>query len=176
MNYLLMIVIFLFVGNYANAEIILYGEAKYDVKSAQDEVVNSVQFNVNPQQFFPYILDNNYDENRKAILNGQLRLKDRQLATFSNGSYGVTYNSDLYHAYYYSTQGILEFIDVKTGIEYPYKSYQYNIYGELNNMGLRVSKNETYIFSPNQNLIAHWIDGNAYNEKGEIILKRQYYE
>ena len=71
--------------NNANAEIMLYGEAKYNVQSAKNEVSSNIQLNINPQQFYQHILDKNYQENQSAILKGNLKLKDRQLAIFSNG-------------------------------------------------------------------------------------------
>ena len=41
---------------------------------------------------------------------------------------------------------------------------------------LRVSKGETYIYSPDEKLIAHWVGANAYNEKNNLIMKRRYSE
>lgn len=41
-------------------------------------------------------------------------------------------------------------------------------------MGLRVSKGETFLYSPNGKLIAHWLGQYAYDEKGNIIMSRKY--
>ena len=43
-------------------------------------------------------------------------------------------------------------------------------------MGLRVSKRETFLYSPNGELIAHWIGPNGYDENGQIIMTRKFIE
>ena len=40
-------------------------------------------------------------------------------------------------------------------------------------MTLRVSENETFIFSPLGKLIGHWVSANCYDENGNIIMKRK---
>ena len=110
------------------------------------------------------------------MLKGKTELKDRILALFSDNSYAVMYKDDELHVWYYSANGQLTHYEIKDGTNYPYKSYKYNIDGKLINMGLRVSKGETFIFNPNGKLIAHWIKNNGYDEYGNIILKRKYFE
>ena len=41
-------------------------------------------------------------------------------------------------------------------------------------MGLRVSKEETFIYNPQGKLIAHWLGTNAYDEGGNVIMTRKY--
>lgn len=41
-------------------------------------------------------------------------------------------------------------------------------------MGLRVSKAETFIYTPKGKLIAHWKGQYAYDENGKIIMTRRY--
>lgn len=60
--------------------------------------------------------------------------------------------------------------------EYPYKTYKYTPDGRLVNMSLRVSKGETFIYTPDGNLLAHWVGANAFDENGNIIMTRKYYE
>ena len=86
------------------------------------------------------------------------------------------YKENESRVWYYSQNGKLTHYEIKDGLEYPYKTYKYNTYGELVNMGLRVSKAETFIFSPNGRLIAHWIKSNGYDETGRLIMRRKYLE
>lgn len=171
-----LLLIFLFFPLSANADMILYGEADYNVSKALDEVKKDVTRNINLKKFYPYLVDINRKENITCLLSGQIELKDRELALFSNGAYGVVYKNNPLYAYYYSVSGILEYIDIRTQKEYPYKSYQYDINGNLVNMGLRLSKRETYIYSPSGELIAHWVGENGYNSNGNIIMKRKFIE
>ena len=168
--------ILIFTAQISSAEMLLYGEAEYNVKKALNEVRQNQQNKINPHLFYPHLLDINRDENLTALLKGQIELKDRELALFSIGTYGVVYKNDPLHAYYYSNSGILEYIDTRSRKEYPYKSYQYDIAGNLINMGLRVSKRETFLYSPNGELIAHWIGPNGYDENGQIIMTRKFIE
>lgn len=158
------------------ADMVLYGEAEYNVETALNEVSQNKKTKINPLILKPYLLDVNHYENLTSLLKGQVDLKDRELAMFSIGTYGVVYKNNPYNAYYYSNSGVLEYIDIRSGKDYPYKSYQYDIKGNLVNMGLRVSKKETYIYSPNGKLIAHWKGAFGYDEKGRVIMSRKFIE
>jgi len=172
------LVIFLFfsLGLAVQAEMILQGAAEYNVQSAREEVQETVQYRINPRQFMPNLLDINRAENLAALLKGEVELKDRTLALFSVGTYGVVYKNDPLHAYYYSNSGVLEFVDVRTGKDYPYKSYQYDMGGNLVNMGLRLSKGETYIYDSKGKLIAHWVGSNGFDENGRVVMTRKFVE
>ena len=176
MKQFLLVLILIFFIQPCFADLLLQGEAEYNVQSALTEVQKNFQPKVNPIKFKPFLLDYNRDENLNALYKGFAEIKYRELALFSIGTYGVVYKNDPLHAYYYSNSGILEFIDIRTGNEYPYKSYQYDISGNLVNMGLRISKKETYIYTPNGKLIAHWVGQNGYDEKGELIMTRKFVE
>lgn len=169
----LLLLCLFFTVNMAFADMVLQGVAEYNVQSAREEVQKSVQCKINPRQFAPNLVDLNYAENITALLKGQVELKDRTLALFSVGTYGVVYRNDPLHAYYYSSSGVLEFVDIRTGKDYPYKSYQYDMGGNLVNMGLRLSKGETYIYDAKGKLIAHWVGSNGYDENGRIIMTRK---
>lgn len=155
---------------------ILYGGTEYNVNSARENISQGIVDKINPETFKSSLYDLNNQENLQNILNGNLFLKDRTLAFFSDSSYGVRYLNDPYNVYYYGADGFLIYIDKNSGLDYPYKSYKYSPTGELVNMGLRVSKGETYIYSPTKKLIAHWIDNNAYDENNNIIMKRKCLE
>lgn len=158
------------------ADILLEGAAEYNVQSAREEVTDEVQYKINPSLFAPNLLDPNNKENLSALYKGQVSLKDRELALFSIGTYGITYKDDPLHAYYYSNRGVLEYVDVRSRKEYPYKSYQYDVAGNLVNMGLRISKREAYLYDPKGKLIAHWVGPNGYDEKGRLIMTRKFVE
>ena len=158
------------------AELLLQGETEYNVYTALGEVQNHFKPKINLIKFKPFLLDYNYDENLTALYKGIVELKDRELALFSVGTYGVVYKNDPLHAYYYSNNGILEFVDIRSARQYPYKSYQYDMSGNLVNMGLRVSKSEAYLYTPNGKLVAHWVGENGYDEKGYLIMKRKFVE
>lgn len=155
------------------AEILLRGELEYNVQSALNIVQDGVVRKINPIIFKPFLLDYNRNENLDALYNGVIELKDRELGLFSIGTYGIVYKKDPLRAYYYSNDGVLEFVDFRSAKDYPYKSYQYDVFGNLVNMGFRVSKSETFIYSPDGDLIAHWIGEKAYDENGEIIMTRK---
>ena len=171
-----LVLILIFFAQVSLADMVLYGEAEYNVETALVEVRKNQQNKISPFVIKPHLLDVNRKENLTALLNGKVELKDRELALFSVGTYGVVYKNDPYHAYYYSNLGILEYVDVRSSKDYPYKSYQYDVSGNLVNMGLRISKRETYIYSPNGRLIAHWVGANGYDESGQIVMTRQFVE
>ncbi len=160
----------------ACAEVVLQGAAEYNVQSALSEVQSNVQYRISPKLFAARLLDYETEFNKRALLKGEVELKDRTLAMFSVGTYGVVYKNDPLHAYYYSNNGLLEYVDVRTGVDYPYKSYQYDISGQLVNMGLRLSKAETYIYDKDGALIAHWIGQNGYDDRGRVIMTRKFLE
>ena len=157
-----------------NSQTILTGEIRYDVNSAREEILKNPLKKLNPHLVAKHITDSENRENLGYALQGNVELKDRTLAFFSDGTYAVMYNRDRYHVWYYSHDGKLIYAEEKDGLDYPYRSYKYTTMGELVNMGLRVSKEETFIYSPNGRLIAHWLRENAYDEDGNIIMQRRY--
>ena len=86
------------------------------------------------------------------------------------------YNNDKYHVWYYSKDGRLIYAEEKDNLIYPYKSYKYTTSGRLINMGLRVSKGETFIYTPDGKLIAHWLKDKAYDENGNVVMTRKYFD
>lgn len=176
MKKLFLIFILIFFSQTAIADMMLYGEAEYNANNALQVVQKNKKTKINFDLIKPYLIDINREENLQALLMGKINFKDRELALFSAGTYGVVYKNDKFHAYYYSSLGNLEYIDIRSDDKYPYKSYQYNVLGELVNMGLRLSKREAYIYSPEGKLIAHWLGENGYDENGKIIMRRKFIE
>ena len=162
--------------NCALADDIFYGSAEYNVDSAREKVVDGIAYRINKDSFKDRYYDLENQSNLQNIINGNLELKDRTLAFFSDSTYGILYKDDPYCVYYYDANGFLINVDKKDGLNYPYNFYKYSPTGELINMGVRVSKGETYIYSPDEKLIAHWVGANDYNEQNKLIMKRRYVE
>lgn len=154
---------------------IITGGVELSVQDARQEVLSSNRAFINPQNIKNNFIDPNYKENKSMLLKGITELKDRKLGKFSDGSYAIMYYSDVKNTYYYSPEGILTHNEVKSEINYPFKSYRYTPAGDLVNMSLKVSEDETFIFTPNGKLIAHWIGQNCYDENNNIIMTRKRY-
>lgn len=172
--FLLLIVIFFTIPVYGQT--VLTGEVNYNIQSAKEELFNTPRKKLDSFLVAKNITDKNNIENLKYSLKGNVELKDRTLAFFSDSTYAVMYYSDMYHVWYYSKNGKLIYTEEKDALEYPYKSYKYTISGRLVNMGLRVSKDETFIYTPQGRLIAHWLKDKAYDEYGNVIMTRKYSE
>ncbi len=152
---------------------VLTGGIKYNAEDAKIELQN------NRPNAIDYFLtqnnfkDSNYNENYSALLKGITKLKDRTLGLFSDGSYAVNYQNDRIHVWYYDRGGNLINTEEKSSLEYPYRSYKFTPEGELVNMSLRVSENETFIFSPFGELLGHWVGQNCYGKDGNIVMTRK---
>lgn len=170
----IIIILFLFLILPANADTILTGGINYNVSSARQELLQTPIKKLNPNLVSQFAKDKNYKENLEYFLKGNVELKDRTLAFFSDSTYAVMYNNDKYHVWYYEKSGNLIYTEEKDNLNYPYKSYKYTTDGKLVNMGLRVSKEETFIYTPQGKLIAHWLGQYAYNENNNIIMTRKY--
>lgn len=173
-RYLLIATLFIFCLT-ANAEI-LQGGVTYDVNSARKDLMDSVSYTLGSDEINGFYTDADYEQNYNCILKGVTDLKDKTLAYFSDGTYAVLKKENPYKVYYYNAGGDLMYIEKKMSLDYPYKSYKYNTSGKLVNMSLRVSQGETYIYSKDGKLLAHWLKSNAYDEQGNIIMKRKYLE
>lgn len=152
---------------------VLTGGVKYTVNDAKIELQHNrpsaTDFIVSRNNF----VDKDRNANYFALLKGKTNLNDRILALFSDGTYAVNYKNDLKHVWYYDKDGMLINVEFRTSLEFPYGSYKYSPDGELANMSLRVSKDETYIFSSFGELLAHWVGDNCYDENGNIVMTRK---
>lgn len=156
------------------ADEVLTGGVEYTTDIAREELLQKTPLKPDGLSVLTNIADENYKENKTLLLKGQAEIKDRVLAEFSDNSYAVMYHENPLYVWYYSPEGILTHIEVKDGTNYPYKSYKYDTEGNLVNMGLRVSKEETFIFDKSGKLIAHWLKDKGYDETGKVIMKRHY--
>lgn len=176
MRVLLLILFIIYLTLPVNAEILLTGEVDYNANSAREELTKYSPPKINPNLLLIRLRDDNYQENISMLLKGNIYLKDRILAKFSDNSYAVMYKNDELHVWYYSAAGDLTHYEIKSAREYPYKSYKYDTKNQLTNMGLRVSKAETFIYKPSGELIAHWLKNNGYDSMGNIIMTREFFE
>ena len=171
----LLILIILLLNTYCLAQT-LTGGINYSVNDARVEVQNTKPPAIN----FLLVQDNfndiNHKENYSKLLKGETDLKDRTLGLFSDGSYAINYKNSPKYVWYYDKNGELINTEQKTSLQYPYKTYKYTPDGELVNMTLRVSKTETFIFSPLGELLGHWVGQNCYDEKGNIVMTRKILE
>lgn len=176
MRVLLLILLVLYIALPANAQMLLTGEVEHSVTSFRNELSQFKPQQIDKKFLLIQIKDGNYIENISMLLKGNVELKDRILAKFSDNSYAVMYKNDEYHVWYYSSGGDLTHYEIKSNLTYPHKTYKYNTDNELINMSMRISKGETYIYTPSGKLIAHWIKNNGYDENGKLIMTRQYFE
>lgn len=153
---------------------IITGGVKYDYEIAREEV-----FRQSPKQIpFEFIrlhlTDKNHVENRESLNGGVTELSDRKLASFSDNSYGVEYFDDSEYEWFYDFGGRLMSFIKKDSLSYPIKITRYKPDGSITNTGLKVSDNESFIFSPEGKLIAHWIDNLCYDGNNNVIMQRKY--
>lgn len=160
----------------AYADTVLTGGVNYNVNTARQELLSTSQSGIDQKFIRGHAYDFKNRSNLNLLLKGEVNQKDRTLAMFSDFTYAVMYLKDEYHVYYYKNNGSLLYVEEKKSLTYPYKAYKYDTAGNLVNMSLRVSKDETFIYTPQGKLIAHWIGANGYDDKGNVIMTRKYAE
>lgn len=175
MKRILLILIIILLHLPSNAEV-LEGGVSFDVNSAREELLKYSDNKIDKTLAESFYRDYYYKENQAYKLSANTTLKNRVLAFFSDTTYGVMYNAIPLYVWYYSKDGNLIYMEKKDSTEYPYKAYKYTPSGLLMNMSLRVSKEETFVYTPAGKLIAHWIGANAYDEDNNIIMTREYKE
>lgn len=172
MKHIFILITIIFTALSTNAQIIT-GGIEYNTDSARAYLLYSEKQTVSDDILKLHLIDTNKDENITMLLSGQTELKDRTLAYFSDRSYAINYHDNPKYVWYYCANGILTHTEIKETLTYPYKTYKYDIDKKLINMSLRISKNETYIFTPEGKLLAHWIGKNCYDENNNIIMTRE---
>ncbi len=157
----------------ASMATVITGGVEYTASEAQDIILQDKPKPLSIENLKNNYLDIDRDENIQNMLKGFTDLKDRTLAYFSDGSYGIVYKDNPLTVLYYGKNGVLTHTEERTSTNYPYKSYKYDTRGNLVNMTFRVSEGETFIFNNSGNLIAHWKGQNCYNSDGKVIMTRQ---
>lgn len=172
MKKVIVVVFLIFFGLPVSSKMIT-GEVQYSVNGAREEVISAQVPAFDKEVIRARVFDYNRAENLGSLLKGVTELRDRTLAYFSDGSYGVVYKENPLDVYYYGVDGILTHSEKRDSVEYPYKSYKYTTGGKLVNMSLRVSEDETFIFEPDGKLIAHWLGAQCYDENNNVIMSRK---
>lgn len=168
-KYLLILVLFFVLPAYGA---VITGSVEYSVESARQEL-SDLPKTPNLNLIKANFIDENNSENLTSLLTGQTELKDRILAIFSDGSYGVNYKDNPIYIWYYNSEGILINVEIKTGLEHPYKAYKYSPNGRLVNMSIHPNFDESFVFSPQKKLLAHWKGENCYDENDNLIMTRK---
>lgn len=176
MKYIFVIFLSLFLTLCPAQAQIITGGVEYNEASARSEMLETNPLKINSNLINSNIVDKNKIDNFVNLLKGQTDLKDRILATFSDGSYGVIYKDNPMYVWYYQNDGVLMHSEVKTSLDYPYKTYKYTPDGKLVNMSLRVSKTESFVFSKTGELLAHWNGNFCYDKNNNVIMTRKILE
>lgn len=158
------------------SSITLTGSAEYNIDSAKTEAFHGVRYSLDRNSLSNYLKDPNYIQNYTYVLRGKTKIQDRTLAAFSDGTYGVRFDNDPYHNYYYDNKGNLFKVDVldKPQNEYPHRSVAYNEKGNIINSTFVVSKDEQYIFNAQRKLVGHWVGKYCYDANNRIQMTRKY--
>lgn len=149
----------------------LKGAVSYTVEAARKEAFANVEYTIPQSIIDSNLVDPNFEENKKAIKNGSKELGDRYITHYSNGGYGIIYKNNLYYEFYYKDNGNLDSIGKRTGLTCPTKSYVFKTNGNLEEIHLYVSLQDTFIFKPNGELSAHWIYNKCYDKNGKLIMQ-----
>ena len=148
------------------------GGVTYTVETARKEAFADVEYTLPKSIINAHKTDPNYKENMKAKANGVKKLNDRYITYFDDGTYAVTYYSNLEYGYYYSNVGVLEAIDKSDNVTYPIKNYRYTKQGELEQIILDVAPKESYMFELDGQLRSHWIGNKCYDLNGKVVARR----
>ena len=150
----------------------LKGGVKYTVKQAREEAFANVEYSLPQSIIKANLTDPNYKENKKAIKLGATELKDRYIQHFSGGEYALAYKNNMYIVYYYKCNGELDTIEKRESLQAPMRSFRYNIKGNLEEISLFLTPDNTYIFNINGELRYHWIGDKGYDKNGKVISVR----
>ena len=172
-KFICLLIIFVFTGCAAQS-VTLSGGVSYTVNEARQIAFDGVAQKIDMSKYKEYFVDKNFEKNQELLKKGKKRYKDRYLTKFSDGAYSISYRNNTATCFYYDKSGKLVFIDLIENRDYPKKAVTYNRLGELDSTCLFVSGKEQYIFDTNKKLGAHWIGKNCYNEKGQLVLTREY--
>ena len=150
----------------------LKGEVRYTVKQAREEAFSNVEYTLPQSIIKSNLIDPNYKENKKAIKIGATELRDRYIQHFSDGGYGISYKNNLYIVYYYLENGRLNLVEKMESLSAPMKTMRYNTQGQLEEISLFITSENSYTFDTKGNLKCHWVGNKGYDKNGRIIATR----
>ncbi len=164
MKRFILISLFIFFCLPVNAQIIT-GEVEYNTETIQEQL----SYESLKNKFF----DSDNIENLNYLFQGITELKDRKLAKFSDGSYAVHYYDNPFYSFYYSQNGKLISYTYTTSQNYPCKFKKFKPDGSVINTGYRVSEQESFIYSPEGKLLAHWLGNKCFDGSNNLIMTRK---
>ena len=150
----------------------LKGEVKYTVKQAREEAFSNVEYTLPQSIIKANLTDPNYKENKKAIKLGATELKDRYIEHYSDGGYALAYKNNMYIVYYYKENGKLETLEKRNSLQTPTRTLRYNAHGELEEVSLFITPEDSYIFTISGELKCHWVGDKGYDKNGKVIITR----
>ena len=158
----------------------LQGGVEYTVDEARVVAFDNSPVKISKEEFSKYTNDLYYHSSI-GYLNGKIiEAVGRKVVPFYHKNklafYGVQYDKDPSKKYYYSPSGKLLKYEVNTfSGSYPYKTLAYDTQGELLNINLVISNEESFLFDKNKKLLGRWLKNQFYNAKGEEDIKRKIY-
>ena len=167
------LLLFLIVFSLSVQAQIITGEIEYNTDLAREETFSKPIEKISFDRIRNHFYDSNNIENLNCLLQGKTELKDRKIAKFSDGSYGIQYYDDPMYSWYYSTNGKLINFTQKDSLDYPCRITKYKPDGTIANTGYRVSERESFLFASNGKLLAHWLGNNCFDEQNNIIMTRK---
>ena len=167
MKQILLTIVYLFLSLQVQSAIVT-GGVEYNYENKAEQGVDFEFIRV-------HLIDSNNIENLNYLYQGKVDLKDRTLAKFSDGSYGIVFKDDPLYSWYYSQNGRLINFTQKSSETYPCKITKYKPDGTVANTGKKISARESYIYKDGK-LIAHWIGNNCYDRNNNLIMTRKYEE
>lgn len=152
---------------------IITGEVEYNAQSAREEVFRENPNQINFEKLRTNLIDSKRIENLNAIYEGKRDFEGKKLAHFSDGSYGVYYYDDPEYSWFYSPQGRLISFTQKNSVNFPAKVVRYRPDGTVLNLGLKISEQESFIYSTNGKLLGHWVGNLCFDEQNNIVMTRK---
>ena len=166
MKRFILIFLFILLCVPVNAQIIT-GEVEYSTEATEQLSYEDLK-----NRFY----DSNNIENLNYLFQGITELKDRKLAKFSDGSYAVHYYDNPFYSFYYSQNGKLISYTYKSSQNYPCNFKKFKPDGSIINTGTRVSEKESFIYSVDGKLLAHWLGDKCFDKNNNLIMTRKIRE
>lgn len=167
-RFILLLFTLILINSAAYAQIIT-GEVEYNAERS-----GITKYSIEDLRNYFYDADNTINLN--YLYQGVTELKDRKLAKFSDGSYAVQYYDNPLTAWYYSSNGKLTAYTKKDSEDYPCKFTKFKPDGNVINYGIRLSAQESRIYSPEGRLLAHWVRNKCFDKNDNLIMTRKIME
>lgn len=163
---------------------------EWSIDEIRQKAIQNIEYVKDVSMFNPK--DPNYKENQKALKAKVSFIKNRYIEYYSDKTYSVEIlnNQFLSKYFIYDSNGNLVFIcyqkfpktikniddyikSIMDNTIYPKKVYKYNYpKGRLHSFSYDFNPTYQYIFKSNGEFIEYWLDDNAFDFEGKLILKR----